>query len=292
MEGDNIDTPPARSLTADIPLLARTIHRAFITQLARSSALPESATRMLRSLSRRKHRDRQNLSVAEGARLVQSAVQAGVSIRFVVATTEFDLATAGLEPAPADMPVHRVSEAQFARLSDVETAQGILAVVETSWHDEADIPDDASVICLDGVQDPGNAGTILRTAAWLGIDAVVAGAGTVDLFSPKVLRSSMGGVWGTRLVQSRDLVGFLERKRRAGGSLYAADMEGQPHTDWRPLRNAALILGNEGSGLNDDVRRLDPIGVAIVRGGTSVAVESLNVGVAAAILMDAWRNSR
>ncbi len=249
------------------------------------------------SLTQRKHRQRLGQMLVEGRRAVTSAVEAGAPLVDVLATeaAQADPAlSAVLEKAEA--PVYTVSESDLAALSDVETSQGVLAVARTALAEEADLLRCRSVLILDGVQDPGNVGTLLRTAAWFGAEAVVGGPGTAGFFNPKVARAAMGGHWDLRLARTPDVAALLGALRRGGFALYGADLNGVPAAAWHPpvpaQRPSALVLGSEAHGLSGGVRSaLDArvmIPGAAKRQGATAGTESLNVAVSAGILIYEW----
>ena len=181
---------------------------------------------------------------------------------------------------------------EMARISDARTSQGVAAVAESIVFDfgpEHDAAGADTVLVLDGVQDPGNVGTIVRTAAWFNIGLVIAGAGTADLESPKVVRAATGGLWDVRLLRARDVSVALDSLLEEDFALFGADMEGSPAHEWRPRGRVALVLGSEAHGLSDAARARLRGTVAIRRAGAGAGAESLNVAVAAGILLHEWR---
>jgi TrmH family RNA methyltransferase len=138
------------------------------------------------------------------------------------------------------------------------------------------------------VQDPGNVGTLLRTAAWFGASAVIAGPGTAGLYGPKVMRAAAGGHWSLNLARTNSPGVFLDELRKTGCGLYGADLQGVPISAWTPRRPSALVLGSEAHGLSPAVLdRLDSP-VAIPRTPHQSSAESLNVAVAGGILIYEW----
>lgn len=261
------------------------------------SLTPSAAVlKTVRALRTRKNREKLGLALVEGTRLVQSAILGGASIRYLLVSASFVATERDTESLwsgqAAGLERFEVSNLEFDRLSAVETSQGILAVIEAEWTDDKDVVDRDSIVVLDAVQDPGNAGAIIRSAAWFGVDAVVAGPGTVDLYSPKVLRASMGGIWDVVVARSSNLVDFLIDFRASGGTLLAAAMTGVSHDAWVPPRRTAIVFGNEGRGITADVEGLGLQNVTIPRVGRSRSVESLNVSVAAGILLDRLQTSK
>lgn len=259
---------------------------------------------LARDLRRRKARERQGLFVAEGVRAVEEVLRAAATGRVRV---EGALVAPALDATPrgaalrrsldaalgaAHRPVHAVSDAEFASAADTEAPQGVLVVAAVPRHPLADLAaglrmaapgSEARLVVLDGVQDPGNVGTILRAAAALGATAVVTLPGTVDPWSAKVVRAGMGAHFARPIVaaDAESLAALLSAE---SVPLWGAAGEGEPvaaAAERAPVR-LALALGNEGAGLSPGLRaRLDRL-VAVPSTGL---VESLNVAVAAAILL-------
>lgn len=184
------------------------------------------------------------------------------------------------------------SDERLEKLSDVETSQGLLAVVKTQFHLVEELKASASLLALDGVQDPGNAGTLMRTAAWFGVDAVVAGSGTVDLVNPKVVRAAMGAHWDLKVATVGALDQMLQQFRTYGFTPYAADLSGQPVDRWTPARPSILVMGSEAHGLSSAVRaQIDQriyVNRPSAQPGAAGGVESLNVAVASGIILYHW----
>lgn len=243
------------------------------------------------ALTQKKYRERQGELLVEGVRSVEAAVEAGAPLVELLVTeaARSDERIAALLDRAA-VPIHEVAERDLDRVSDVRTSQGVLAVVRTAWLPEQALATRAALVALDGVQDPGNVGTILRTAAWFGVGALLAGPGTADLYHPKVVRATMGGLWDLGVARTDDLAGTLRRLRAAGWHLYGADLDGEPARRWVPQAPAALVLGSEAHGIAPDVDALLDARVSIAgrARGRPGGVESLNVAIAAGILLHAW----
>ena len=251
--------------------------------------MPISRQRLkeLDSLSRRKGRRTLGQFLVEGVRSVEAAVGAGAPLVDLLVTEEAadDERVASLV-ARATVPVHTVAARDLERVGDAQTSQGVLAVSESVVADA--VPEaPGAVLVLDGVQDPGNVGTLVRTAAWFGVGTVLADQNTADFESPKTVRASMGGLWDVRLVRTTELGAALDVLADHGVALWGADLGGTPLAEWQGRRAAALVVGSEAHGLSDTVRRRLAGRVSIPGGG--VGVESLNVAVAAGILMHEWR---
>ncbi len=256
------------------------------------SRLSQAGRRKITSLRQKKHREATGHCLVEGRRAVESAVLAGASIHEMVAT----------ENLAADPEIERLLAAaggafvatttDFRRMSDVATSQGILAVADMAWSRLEDLAELARVVVLDGIQDPGNVGTIIRSAAWFGVDAILCGPGVADCYGPKVLRATMGAVWDVRLVRSSSLVHDLRTLSSTGMSVYGADLDGQPVHEWAPAVPSCIVLGSEAHGISVEIANVLDDRVRIPRHGRSAGTESLNVAVAAGILMSHWARRR
>jgi len=242
---------------------------------------------LARDLQRRRGRERRGLTLAEGIRLVEEALAAGVAIRGAVGSAALEATPRGAALAKSirdrAIPLEMVDDATFRSVSGTEHPQGIVAIVEGPvWTLDA-LPwrDGSTILLLDGVQDPGNAGTILRSAFALGADGVVALPGTVDLNNPKVLRGAMGASFRLPWV-SLDVDACLAWIESGGAELWVAEAAAPPvPRGTRPPR-LALAVGNEGAGGGAILRRHAARLVAIpLRAGA----ESLNVAVATALLL-------
>lgn len=245
------------------------------------------------TLTRRRARRRQNQTLIEGRRAFRAALDAGAPIVDVVVTPDaFEEPEVQALLDRVSAPIHTADASTLAQLTDVAAPQGFVAVVERRLREPDALPDalqsTGTLLLLDGIQDPGNVGTLLRTAAWFGAQAVVAGPHTAGLYGPKVMRAAAGGHWALQLARADALGPLLDRLRRNDVALYGADLEGVAADTWTPERPSALALGSEAHGLSAPVlNRLDlPVSLPGVR--DRPAVESLNVAVAGGILLYEW----
>ncbi|MFQ5569631.1 MAG: TrmH family RNA methyltransferase [Rhodothermales bacterium] len=241
------------------------------------------------SLARKKHRERLGQMLIEGVRSVEAAVAAGAPlVDLVVTEAAWEDARVQALVNAVEVPVYVVPGQDVARLSDVQANQGLLAVARPRRLAEAQLATLHTILALDGVQDPGNVGTLIRTAAWFGTDAVLAGPGTADVFNPKVVRAAMGGLWDVHMAQTGDLGACLAGLQQHGFACYGADLQGTPVAAWAPRRPSVLVLGSEAHGLSPDVRAHLDERVAVTGASRRVGTESLNVAVAAGILVYQW----
>jgi len=244
----------------------------------------------IRDLARRRGRERRGLALAEGIRLVEEALAAGTPLRGAAISPALEGTPRGqaLKLAMAEQGVRlvEVPPAELDALADTEHPQGVVAIVELRVWSLADVPSPpgAVVLVLDAVQDPGNVGTMLRTALGLGAAGVVALKGTAELTNPKVLRGSMGAAFRLPAVAA-DAGAFLGWVAECGVEIWAAATDGEPVGRRRggpSRRTLALVLGNEGAGVSATIAAAARRRVAIP---LAPGVESLNVAVAAGILL-------
>lgn len=245
-----------------------------------------SQRKVWRSLLGRKGRSEHGLFLAEGPRVVGDLVASGVEVERLLVTgaATADAEVAGLvrRAGEAGVAVEEVGDAELAELCDTVTPQGVLAVArvpDRGWP--AARP--ARILLLDGVQDPGNVGTLIRTAEAAGASAVVCLPGTADPWSPKAVRAAAGSSFRVPVV-TRSWHEARERLRGTGAAIWAADAAGEPFFRGDPApAELALALGNEARGVSPGVLEAADRRVSVPMAGR---VESLNVAVAGAILMD------
>ncbi len=236
----------------------------------------------VRALARRRTRQRERRFIAEGVRLLEEALRAGTVPALVFFTGSVGTAARGrallAELRERGVPTLRVSDAVMRAMSDTQTPQGILAVLP--FPQIAPPPDPSLLLIVDGMRDPGNLGTLLRTAEAAGVQEVFLAPGTVDLYNPKVVRGAMGAHF--RLpIRAQDWAEIADAA--SGMQVLLADVRGEQvydGVDWRVP--SALIVGGEAEGASVRARELAVTRVSIpMRGGT----ESLNAAVAAAIIL-------
>ena len=260
-----------------------------LSSSAKGPPLTRRRRKEIASLTQRKYRERLGQTLVEGRRSIASAIEAGaplVEVLVAESTAADPDVRRLLERCQA--PTYEVPDAEIAAISAVETSQGVLGVAAIHVVSIAEIMESERILALDGLQDPGNAGTLIRTAAWFGVDAIVTAQGTVDLYSPKVVRATMGALWDLKHAHVDDLAGLLEALRASGFRAYGADLNGRDVRRWEPAPKSVLVLGSEGHGLSGPVAAVLDERVAIPGASSTRGTESLNVAVAAAIILYEW----
>lgn len=235
----------------------------------------------VRELRTVRGRDEQGRFAVEGPTLLAEALAGGLALREVYAT---GAALGRLDPGAYEtngIPCFVVPERAFARISDVETPAGVLAVFDLPRRSAADVLASAGlVLLLAGVSDPGNAGTLVRSAEAFGAAGVVFGRGGADPFSPKVVRAAMGSLFRLPVATaSADEV--IAAAEAAGRPLVATALEGEDIRTAGIPPNAILAIGNERRGVRDWLPRWD----RAVRIPQRAATESLNAAVAGSIAL-------
>ena len=244
------------------------------------TSIQNERVKYVRSLARRRVRQREGRFVVEGTRLLDELVRAGIEPALVLYTEAWAETVAGQRLlalfSEAGEGIWPVNEAVMAACADTHTPQGVLAVVPFLHLD----PRPGLLLILDGIRDPGNLGTILRSAESAGVGQVLLAPGTVDLYNPKVVRGAMGA--HLRLpVHSCDWTTLKERiEGRATWLADAAADTAYDAVDW--TRPSALIVGGEASGAGPEAAQIATNRVSIPMAG---GAESLNAAMAATIIL-------
>lgn len=233
-------------------------------------------------------RKEQNVFLVEGPKMVSEIPEGWLKELYVSEEFEAGGCTEFLKHHPYELVSGRV----FREMSDTQTPQGILAVVNQRHCTLADILQTAPslLLLLEDIQDPGNLGTMLRAGEGAGITGVVMSKGCVDIYNPKVIRSTMGSIYRVPFVYTEDFHGAI-REIKKTAAVFAAHLKGEYYYDKGSYTgNTALIIGNEARGLREETAALADTLVKIPMEGQ---VESLNAAVAASILMyEVYRQRR
>ena len=257
--------------------------------------ISKNQIKFIRSLELRKNRRQSGLFIAEGPKVVGDLMKRQLPA-WVVATPEWLQAewapVAGNRKDVGEVQVMEVTEEELKRVSCLQHPQKVLALFALpDAGDEGNrdglIGDDRLLLALDGVQDPGNMGTIIRIADWFGIDTILCSPDTADAFNPKVVQATMGSIARVRIVYT-DLVAFC-RTLPADYPVYGTLLDGsdiyrQPLTD-----HGIIVMGNDGKGISPALRQLVNRRLLIPQFGGAVGAESLNVAIATAITCSEFR---
>jgi TrmH family RNA methyltransferase len=253
--------------------------------------LSKARVKYLRSLKLKKFRDQEKKFLVEGFRLTSEAISSDFAVELLVHTSEFveNPEHAKLVEAfrKRKVEVAEVSGCDLDSFADTVTSQGVAALVQQRRYRLEDFSRSTQrsqvIVALDAVSEPGNAGTIIRTADWFGASAVLMGHGGVELYNPKVVRSTMGSLFHLPIVTDENLSESLKNLHSQGFTIIAADVDAKQSYDEIPIpQKVVVIFGNEAHGLSSEVSGQIDHRATIKRLGNA---ESLNVSVACGILL-------
>ena len=233
-------------------------------------------------LIKKKYRDETGLYLLEGVKPLEDAIAMGIGIKTIFLCEGTDKP----ESFPAELCMV-LDRKLFDALSDTATSQGIIAVTEKKKYSAEDfgkaVGDKDNVIIMDRLQDPGNIGTIIRTAEAAGYKGIILVAGSGDVYSPKVVRAAAGSLFRMPVIYVADADEAADMVKTMGKKLTVTCLEEAVNCfDADLTENIALVIGNEGRGVSERLMELSDIRVKIPMAGS---IESLNAAVAAGVLM-------
>ncbi len=247
--------------------------------------------KLIKSLKKKSNRKEHGLFVAEGKRLAHEALfYAGERVRMVVITEEFSKRETDFVQQISDVceNIFVVTNSAFDDISDTDTPQGILAVVEIADKVLPDLKSAKSIVVLDGVSEPGNMGTVIRTAEALGFDGFYIMKGSADIFGPKTVRATMGSVFRMKFKTDCTLQDIKELKNM-DFTVISTTPSGDTVLEKMDIpKKTAVVIGNEANGVSEDILEASDLKVRISMDGLA---ESLNAAVAAGIAMHWIKNS-
>lgn len=249
----------------------------------RITSASNNLIKLIRSLHDKKGRLKEKAIVLEGIRLVTDAVNSGAQILYFIISDSF---IAKNRTLPEGFPAAKVvllPDELFKKTCETDNPQGIMAVARIPMHDEGIILQSERIIILENIQDPGNAGTIIRTADAFGFDAVLFSKESVDPFNSKVIRSTMGSLFHLPVMVYQDIYSVAEKLKNRGVSIIAAHPRDAEYCyDMDLSGKLAIVIGNEGNGITERMMKLSDKRVMIPMLG---GAESLNASAAASILL-------
>ncbi len=238
--------------------------------------LSKADIRYIKSLQVKKYRKQEQCFIVEGAKSVQELLGSDFHTVMLIGTAEF-LSTVSVS---SDCRVEQVSEAALQGLGEFQTSTAAVAVAKMKPNKPLTFNDDEFAVVLDDIRDPGNLGTIIRTADWYGINKIIASPETADFYNPKVISATMGSFTRTQILYA-DLEGFLSSVK--GKSVYGAYLEGQNIYKTRFATGGFIVIGNESRGISEQLEPLISQKITIPRFGRA---ESLNAAIATAVILD------
>lgn len=228
----------------------------------------------IRKLKDKKYR--KDKFLVEGIKMLKEAFEENAKIELIVLRegTKLDIDIKNVKSI-------EVSEAIFNTLTDVVSPQGVLAVISKK-KEQIEYKESDYIIALDGIQDPGNLGTIIRTADSAGIKQVLVSKNTVDCYSPKVVRSTMGAIYRINVIEEEDLSKKLEGLKKDGFEIVTTALDTEQSIYDISYNKKIVVIGNEANGVSKEVQNISDCKVKIPMIGKT---ESLNASVAAGIMI-------
>ena len=233
--------------------------------------LSKNELKYIQSLCQKKQRINERLFLAEGTKLVAELLEAGYPIKNIYALESW------AAPLP-DLPITRISPIELEKISTLQTPNQVVVVAEQREPTGEPVLKNKLTLVLDGIQNPGNLGTIIRIADWFGIDQIIASNDTVELYNPKVIQATMGSFLRLK-IWYRELEELLTT---INVPVYGALLNGTSMYATKPPKEALLVIGNESKGIRENILPYIKHAITIPRTGKA---ESLNAAVATGILL-------
>jgi TrmH family RNA methyltransferase len=254
--------------------------------------LNKNMVKFLISLQKKRTRDENKLYVIEGDKTVREFLMSGVQLKILIAKPEFlnNLTTIQKQLINELIPA---SYEDLKKVSTLKTPHNALAVVpmpEVVMNFPGRIP--GLSVALDCVQDPGNFGTIIRSAAWFGIRSIFCSEDCVDVYNSKVIQASMGAILNVKVLYT-NLTELLKAAAGSGVRIYGASMDGESVYTYNLENNGVILLGNESKGISDELYPFITDKITIPKSGKAEAgIESLNVSMAASVIFSEFSRRR
>lgn len=239
--------------------------------------ISKNQIKLIRSLEQKKNRKHEGLFVAEGPKVVGDLLQAGYHARYLFST---------VKRPDAEL----ITDDELRKISFLQHPQEVLAVFEIS-HSSLHTPHSTLAIALDGIQDPGNLGTIIRIADWFGISTIYCSLDTADVYNPKVVQATMGSLAHVQVVYT-DLL-ELFKQLPPSYPIYGTLLDGENIYDQKLTQEGIIVMGNEGNGISPEVRKHITKRLLIPDfHSNGLCAESLNVAIATAITCSEFRRRK
>ena len=247
----------------------------------------------VKKLKEKKYREEYGEFIVEGIKMIEEAILENSTIKTIVVCE--DCKTQGGIPNDLLYEIAKynciyVNEKVFNAMTDVSNPQGILAIIDKSGNKEAEIDFKEDLfLVLDNIQDPGNMGTILRTADSINLKQILVSKGTSDPYNPKVVRSTMGAIFRVKVIECEDLSRTIKELKKHKIKIYATDLKTDKSIYDVDYKKVAVVIGNEANGVSEPILELADTKIKIPMKGKT---ESLNAAVATGVILyEATRQS-
>ncbi len=249
------------------------------------SSKDNETIKKLKKLKDKKYRDQENCYIIEGIKLIKEAINENAKIKLIIVCDDCKQENNIDADAKYEIAKYEciyVTEKIFLSLTNVVNPQGILAVIEKEKSNNVINYDEDLFLVLDDIQDPGNMGTILRTADSLNLKQIIVSKGSSDIYNPKVVRSTMGAIFRVNIIESDNLVKTLKDMKKHKIKIVTTNLQTDKKIYDVDYEKSAIVIGNEANGVSNEVLELADEKVKIPMPGKT---ESLNASVATAIIL-------
>ena len=238
----------------------------------------------IKQLKEKKYRDKNGEYIVEGIKLIKEAVQENAEIKHIVVCDGCDnseIIESHLKYEMSRLDFIYVPQNIFKIISDVENPQGVLAVIGKKNNEIIDTSEDL-ILALDDIQDPGNLGTILRTADSVGLKQILVSKGTADIYNPKVVRSTMGAIFRINVVECDNLKESLRKMKNNEYKIMITSLKAKNSIYNTDYKKKIIVIGNEANGVSKEIQSIADEKVIIPMLGKT---ESLNASVATGVIL-------
>jgi len=241
-------------------------------------SISKNQLKLITSLSQKKYRQKHNLFIAEGVKVLNELLNSPFEIETLFCTDTFEVAI-------SEKKIIRISETELKKVSTLKSPNKALGIFKIPK--EKALQNSGLTIALDAINDPGNLGTIIRLCDWFGVTQLVCSKDTVDCYNQKVVQASMGSL--TRVsIYYTDLENYITKSNL---DTFIADMDGENVYKTKFPKEGILIMGNEANGVSEEIKSLLQYKISIPRFGETQETESLNVATATAILLSEFKRN-
>jgi TrmH family RNA methyltransferase len=256
--------------------------------------LSQSQLKVYCKLTQKKYRRLERKFLVEGMKLVEEAINSDWHVEEILVSPDHSAKSVEAQARAKGLPIMELTGVQLSKLSDTVTSQGVVAIVTTMPHSLEELwrklPKQSRIVALEGVSDPGNVGTIIRTSDWFGVDAVLLDVSTAELYNPKVVRSTMGSIFHLPIIPDIDLAQVIRDAKKQQFRVIATVVNGGklPGKFTFPEKSL-LIFGSEAHGISPSIQQYADECLTIPKSGRA---ESLNVAIACGIILNSLRINR
>lgn len=240
----------------------------------------------IKKLKEKKYREEYKEFIVEGIKMVQEAIEENAKIKTIIICDDCKVQSSISNELMYEIAKYNcvyVAEKIFSTMSDVINPQGIMAIIEKPENKETEIDfSKDTFLLLDNIQDPGNMGTILRTADSLNMDQIIISKGSSDIYNPKVVRSTMGAIYRIKVVEVENLARTVKEFKKHRINVYATDLKTDKSIYDVSYKKAAIVIGNEANGVSEEVLQEASDRIKIPMIGKT---ESLNAAVATSVIL-------